>query len=365
MITTEHIINKYQSLAKQQISSLTKDEQNYLMTLYNDSDSVQESLYRLINNISIRPVCAICGKPVKFVKMSKGFAATCSKECKYKLSQQKRGQYYFTNFGVRCPFKIKECVDKRTATWNKKYGGNPNFDKAVRKKIETTNLSRYGVKAPIQNKDIYGKLQQTCLTKYNSTNVYSSDYGKDKCKQTWISKYGVDNPLKNAEISKKAKGTLISKYGVDNVFKLQEYQHKAYQTKKKNKTSISKIEQQFEQYLISHHINYVPQYKSDKYPFNCDFYLSDLDVYIEIQGHAVHGKHPFNSSDLNDIQQLQLLQEKSKHNNFYKAIIYIWTVRDPLKRQIAKQNNIQLLEIFTNNYNDAIQIFTKYMDESQ
>ena len=68
MITSEHIINKYQSLAKQQISSLTKDEQNYLMALYNDSDSVQESLYRLINNISIRPVCTICGKPVKFIK---------------------------------------------------------------------------------------------------------------------------------------------------------------------------------------------------------------------------------------------------------------------------------------------------------
>jgi hypothetical protein len=49
-------------------------------------------------------------------------------------------------------------MDKRTATWNKKYGGNPNFDKTIRKKIETTNLSRYGVKAPIQNKDIYGKL---------------------------------------------------------------------------------------------------------------------------------------------------------------------------------------------------------------
>ena len=31
-------------------------------------------------------ICAICGKPVKFVKMSKGFAATCTKECKYKLS---------------------------------------------------------------------------------------------------------------------------------------------------------------------------------------------------------------------------------------------------------------------------------------
>lgn len=81
MITPEHIINKYQSLAKQQISSLSKDEQNYLMTLYNDSDSVQESLYRLINDITIRPVCTICGKPVKFIKMSKGFAATCSKEC--------------------------------------------------------------------------------------------------------------------------------------------------------------------------------------------------------------------------------------------------------------------------------------------
>lgn len=363
MITSEHIINKYQSLNKQQISSLTKDEQNYLMTLYNDSDSVQESLYRLINNISIRPVCAICGKPVKFIKMSKGFAATCSKGCKYKLSQQKRDQYYFTNFGVRCPFKIKECMDKRTTTWNKKYGGNPNFDKAVRQKIENTNLQRYGVKAPIQNKDIHNKLKQTCLTKYNSTNVYSSEYGKNKCKQTWIEHYGVDNPLRNAEISKKAKDTLISKYGVDNVFKLPEYQKKAYQTKRKNKVSISKIEQRFEQYLKNHNFNYETQYRSDKYPFNCDFYLTDLDIYIEIQGHAVHGKHPYNSSDSADLQQLSILQEKSKYNNFYKAIIYIWTVRDPLKRQIAKQNNIELLEIFTNNYNDAIQIFTKYMSE--
>ena len=44
---------------------------------------------------------------------------------------------------------------------------------------------------------------------------------------------------------------------------------------------------------------------SDLYPFKCDFYIIDYDLYIEIQGTWMHGKHPYNKNNENDALLLQ------------------------------------------------------------
>jgi len=38
----------------------------------------------------------------------------------------------------------------------------------------------------------------------------------------------------------------------------------------------------------------IRQHKSDLYPFNCDFYVTTCDLYIEFQGSWTHGDHAFN-----------------------------------------------------------------------
>lgn len=43
----------------------------YLLNRFEYVESIQESLYRIKNNIEIRPVCPVCGKYVKFLGLKK------------------------------------------------------------------------------------------------------------------------------------------------------------------------------------------------------------------------------------------------------------------------------------------------------
>lgn len=88
----------------------------------------------------------------------------------------------------------------------------------------------------------------------------------------------------------------------------------------------------------------IPQYKSELYPFNCDFYISDIDLYMEYQGHWTHGKKPYDPNSKND---LKIIEEwKNKNSKFYKHAIEIWSKRDVEKRNLAKENNLNWIEFF-------------------
>jgi hypothetical protein len=91
------------------------------------------------------------------------------------------------------------------------------------------------------------------------------------------------------------------------------------------------------------------------YPYNCDFYLPDYDLYIEIQGNWTHGTHPFDVNNIDDINKLEILKEKSKTSVFYKTAINIWTVRDVKKRETARNNNLNYLEIFSIDFNYCVE----------
>lgn len=54
----------------------------YLENRYNDSESITETIYRIINGIEKKPKCAICGKPVRLISYEKGFDEVCSDSCK-------------------------------------------------------------------------------------------------------------------------------------------------------------------------------------------------------------------------------------------------------------------------------------------
>ena len=77
------------------------------------------------------------------------------------------------------------------------------------------------------------KYKQTCLIKYDSTNIFGSEYGKEKLKETWLEKYGVTNPQANKEIREKSLQTMREKYGEDinNPFQLSNVKEKIQKTK--------------------------------------------------------------------------------------------------------------------------------------
>ena len=60
----------------------------------------------------------------------------------------------------------------------------------------------------------------------------------------------------------------------------------------------------------------------------------------------MHGKHAYNSENDDDIKLLKIWEDKSKNSKQYEYAIKYWTIKDPLKRQTAKDNNINLIEFW-------------------
>ena len=138
----------------------------------------------------------------------------------------------------------------------------------------------------------------------------------------------------------KAKITLESKSDLEK----QEIQNKIYITKKRNKSfNVSNPEKIIYEKLCEV-FEVKSQYKSESYPFNCDFYIPSIDLYIELNFHWTHGTEPF---DCNNLKHQQILNMwKSKNSEFYKNAIYTWTDLDVRKRKCVIDNNLNYLSFY-------------------
>ena len=52
-----------------------------------------------------------------------------------------------------------------------------------------------------------------------------------------------------------------------------------------------------------------------------------------------------------------------KNTKKYQQAINVWTISDPLKRETAKKNNLNYLEIFSCNENDILNQINDYFKE--
>ena len=81
-------------------------------------------------------------------------------------------------------------------------------------------------------------------------------------------------------------------------------------------------------------------YDKERYPYLCDFYIGDLDLFIELNYHWSHGFEPFVASK-KQLDTIELWKSKGWYGN-----IKTWTVKDVKKRQIAEINNLNYKEFF-------------------
>ena len=294
----------------------------------------------------------------------------CNKECHSIEATKKKEETCMLHFGSPYYFSSEKCIynshteianNKRKQTCLEKYGveyiidlyRDTLYSDTIRNKIKQTCLEKYGVEYVLQSDIIKNKSIQTCLEKYGVEYVLQSDIIKNKSIQTCLEKYGVEYYQQ----------TLQGKLHLSNIMKSKEVQNKINNTKKKNNSfHTSKIEQQFKEYLEQNYPNdFEYQYKSKLYPFNCDFYIKSLDLYIEIQGSWTHGKHPFDENNYEDINKLNIM--KSKNTKYYQNAIYVWTKLDIKKRNIAKENNLNYLEIFSMDLNKCIYQLNEYIQK--
>jgi hypothetical protein len=94
-------------------------------------------------------------------------------------------------------------------------------------------------------------------------------------------------------------------------------------------------------------------YNPDKYPWNVDFYIPQIDTYIELNCHYNHtgGSHKFLEYNKEDIKHQRWIKELQNRiangKKTYKNTIHVWTVEDPKKREWAKYHNLNFKEFWS------------------
>lgn len=221
---------------------------------------------------------------------------------------------------------------------------NPMQRPEIKQKVKNTKLKKYGDENYINIKQI----QQTNLKRYGVSSYSKTEEFKEKQAKTCLKRYGETSNFKTKEFKEQSKQTCLKKYGVENAMQLESTKQKVHASKKKNKTIVtSSFEEKIFKLLCERFNDVERQYISEKYPFACDFYIPKKDLYVEYQGHFSHNNHPF---DPNNIDDLTIVDKwKAKNRKTYDQAITVWTVRDPLKRQTAKNNNLNWIEFFSMN----------------
>lgn len=288
-------------------------------------------------------VCPICNKEFETNKVKP--QTCCSKSC--------AGKYNFLN---------KEYADKILKNL-KDMHNNPLIEE---KRIKN-------IKKVVKTEEYKNKLRLQHLNNKNM-GMSGKKHTVETLKKLSMSHKGKKLNFSNEhkfKLSQALKGKKKSKIAIENIKRVMNsktiaekniIQEKIYNTKKQNGSFSGKEKLIFndieykcsrDEKLIFEMLNdivyVIPQYRSDVYPFDCDFYIPELDLYIEYQGYWTHGKKlgPFDENNLKHQKLLNKWKEKAKIKKSFINAINVWTKSDPLKREVAKQNNLNWIEFFT------------------
>lgn len=283
------------------------------------------------------------------------------------LVVEKRKNTYLRNFGTDNPMKTKGIQQKVYDTCERKYGiGKPQKLQKFKDKIKCTNLEKYNVQNVMQVDQIKQKLKQTNTNKFGCEYAIQNTEIIDKMRNTNLEKYGCECSLQNKEVKEKSQLTCLSRYNDIVPQKSEIIKERTRQTnlekygtewpieainnsKRKNKSfNISKQEDLIYGMLKNRFDKIHRQYMDkNRFPFCCDFYLEDEDLFIDINFHWTHGTQPFNDTNIEHRRKLQNWYNKSTTSKFYQQAIYVWTQLDVNKRQICKDKHVNRLEFYS------------------
>jgi hypothetical protein len=256
--------------------------------------------------------CIVCEKRCSFGNFKHGYPQHCSFKCvgKDKERVEKMKQTCLEKYGVDNPFKNEEIKEKIKQTNLEKYGvENYAQTEECKEKAKQTNLERYSVEYYSQTDEHNERVKQTSQEKFGTDYYTQTDEYKERARQTCLDKYGVDNPFKDEAIKEKIKQTNLEKYGVESYTQSDEFKEKYKQT-------------------------CLEKYDAESYTQTDDF------------------KENFKNSDW---------VKKSIEHPYYLNAIKVWTKRDVKKREIAKKNNLNYLEIFSCNLDEVATSINNYI----
>lgn len=272
-------------------------------------------------------ICKICGKEVQFVNIHFGYIRkTCSNKC----SKILKNITWNNRPKEERDIIFKEAGRKVSENWNNK----PTEEKDIILKIRSESIRN----RPDEEKTIQ-------IEKFKEHMKNRSD--KDK-KESRKKKQGTHQNKSKEEKDKTSK-KLKDAWDRLSPEKRKAKKEKEIITKKENGTTkSSKIEKDLCEYFKNNNIIFDYQYNKDKrYPFACDFYFPNKDLFVEINGYYQHGKEPFDINNWHHINKLTEIADNAINDNGYCGFIDVWTNRDPIKFDTARLNNLNYLVIYS------------------
>ena len=213
----------------------------------------------------------------------------------------------------------EECrIAKLSETQISKYGGVGLAGNDTMAKAVETNKLRYGVSNPMQSDAVKSNLLNTNADKYGGMSPFNSKAVRDKAIMTRTEKvraqmdqFKQDEIIKNldcfkSEAEKIVFTELVSRFGRSDVF----YEYGIHPFDK-------------------------------RYPFNCDFYIKSLDLFIEMNGHYSHHTHWFDANNSDDVLRRKNMLATNKRRSI--NAIKVWCETDVKKRKYAADNKLKYL----------------------
>lgn len=225
-------------------------------------------------------------------------------------------KYKINHDGLICQYCGKECKNKKSLCNHERLcKENPNrqiiknFNVDVKPRIGFNDAGREAWNKGL-TKDTDNRIAAAALKISQSTKGKSKNYTEEqnciRAKKMTNTKMG-NGTLNSSKAEDIILSKLILKYGVDNV---------------------------------KHH------YTDNRYPYECDFYIVDEDIFIEINFHWTHGGKPYDPNDVICQRQLENWKKKSTTSKYFLNAIDTWTRRDVNKLETALHNNLKYIVIY-------------------
>lgn len=371
---------------------------NFMKTycnFFSEKTTLSEMIYCIKNHIQIQPVCEICGKPVKFRNFKFGYNSAC---CQSHALLTKHARKKYNESVLKNPNRYKNIAAN-------------NFDYKNINNIVDSYILKQFVKHKISGSAIidgnkinentkwckkHTKVVQYIKNRYTDSNnieenvhrLFHKINKKPVCKTCgapvrFISfRLGYANfcshscKTKNPEVRAKLINTNRKKYGCDCVFNNKEIKQKCINTYTKHLQDINyKFNFSIERLnaserkiydILINDLNYNVKifYKDIRYKnlknnhlWECDFYIPELDLFIEYNGFPTHGDHPYDKNNLDDVNKRKWLNKQKQltnikagkpknANNYYKDCISVWCNLDVLKRKVANDNKLLYVTLY-------------------
>lgn len=378
----KNIFKKYQILYP---NLLKNSEIVYIFKYNNDINELLDNMF-----------CYCGNKKIYTTRFSNPYSKYCCQKCckKSKKYQQNRLKSWHKTWNTHTQEekdeihrrqqenrKMTEDSIKRMVEHKREKVNNwtEEFKKQLSDKL-SKNSKRIWENRSEEEKIIIGNSISSALNTVCDNGLTVSQNAHIKGSQTYFNKTGYYNPRKNPEVikiiqdknkQKRSKTEEITRNTMNiryngwytstqkhkDLWKDEDFKNsflqKQHETKKQNGTfNTSYLEDEGYLKLLTKFPDAIHHYSIDpRYPFECDFYIPNLDLFIECHYFWTHGDPKYNCHEpfnKNSSKHQEMLQRwKSKNTKFYDNAIKVWTYYDPLKLKIFQDNNLNYKIFYT------------------